>query len=119
MNYAPHIFSQQSYNILNAPQMCGSFYEKEIDFVSYYLNNPLQYVDKSGQWYEDVDYEWEWNITTNTWTQTGDKGGAHYHYVDIVDDWGRKLVDYEFSGTTWDLKSPPFFGQKNSHVKVF
>ena len=96
MHYAPYLFSQQSYNILNALQVYDYLYERERDYDSYCLNNPLQYVDRSGQWYEDIDYEWEWNISTNTWTQTDDKGGAHYHYVDIIDDWGRKLGDYEF-----------------------
>jgi len=33
MHYAPHIFSQQNGNLLNATQVCASLYKKETSFT--------------------------------------------------------------------------------------
>jgi hypothetical protein len=52
---------------------------------SYALNNPLKYIDPTGE------YEWEVNIATTGIKQTGGRGGEYLHYINIVNGLGKAI----------------------------
>jgi len=87
----------------NGVLYCTSATQKGVYWYVYALNNPLKYKDPTGQWYEDVDYEWNFNITTGDVTKVGDKGGEEKQYINIVDDNGRFYEQYVFDGNNFDI----------------
>jgi hypothetical protein len=84
-------------NFVQLPEFTQSF-----NRYSYCLNNPLKYVDPSGQRWGRLFDEWDLDICTGIMNKVGNLGGDERHYVNLIDN-GNSLGQYVFPGQNFSM----------------